>query len=239
MKTLIAIPCMDAVQMEFCQSLVNMRTVGEIQYGFTSCSLIYHARTQLCRMAMEAGADYVLWLDSDVIFKPSLMEDLMEDIQGNDIVTAIYHMRRPPFRPVIWKNIEPGLLPGLCKVEPYDDFPTDGLFEVAACGFGAVLMKTAVIRDVAETFHETFGPIPGLGEDLSFCIRARTCGYKILADPKLLIGHKGSLIINEETFRTFRGRVANINKYDPNTEKRGEDNAERVQAGAEDHDGGV
>ena len=243
MKTMIAIPCMDAVATDFCQSLVNMRYVGEVQFGFTECSLIYHARTQLCRMAMEAGADYVLWLDSDVIFKPNLMEDLMTDIQGKDMVTAIYHMRRPPFRPVIWKKIKPGLLPGLCEIEPYDDYPTDGLFEVEGCGFGAVLMKTEVIKDVAETFHETFGPIPGFGEDLSFCVRARTCGYKIHADPKLQIGHKGGMIINEDTFRAFRAKVGNINQIDPNTKtddtERGEDNAERVQAGAEDLDGGV
>lgn len=233
MKTLIAIPCMDAVQTDFCRSLVNMRYVGEVTFGFTECSLIYHARTQLCRMALEAEADYVLWLDSDVIFRPNLMEDLMTDIQGKDMVTAIYHMRRPPFRPVIWKTITPGVLPGQGNVEPYDDYPEDGLFEVAGCGFGAVLMKTGVINDVATTFHETFGPMPGFGEDLSFCIRARGCGYKIWADPKLQVGHKGAMIINGDTFSAFRAKVAQEQA------KRGEDNAERVQAGAEDHNGGV
>ena len=215
MKTLIAIPCMDAVQMEFCQALVQMRYVGEIQFGFTSCSLIYQARTQLCKMAMEAEADYVLWLDSDVSFGPSLMEDLMTDIQGRDFVTGIYHMRRPPFRPVIWKTLKTGLLPQDCTVVPYDDYPEDDLFEIEGCGFGAVLMKTGVIKDVAETFHETFAPIPGFGEDLSFCIRAKSCGYKIHADPRIQVGHKGSMIINQNTFRTFRGRMTE--------EKRSED----------------
>lgn len=231
MKTLIAIPCMDAVQMEFCQSLVHMRYVGEIKFGFTSCSLIYQARTQLCRMALETDADYVLWLDSDMIFEPSLMEDLMEAIQGKDMVTAIYHTRRPPFRPVIWKTVTPGLLPTDCTVENYDDYPTDGLFEIEACGFGAVLMKTGVIRDVAETFHETFAPVPGFGEDLSFCIRAKSCGFKMYADPRIQVGHKGSMIINGSTFQAFRRMTAG---------KREEDNhAERVQEGAEDHGGGI
>lgn len=225
MKTIIAIPCMDTVQTEFVRSLVNLRYVGEVQFIFTECSLIYHARTNLCRMALEAEADYVFWLDSDVIFQPNLMEDLMTDIQGKDMVTAVYHGRRPPFRPVIWKKITPGLLPGNGEVEQYDDYPTDGLFEVAGCGFGAVLMKTGVIRDVAETFHQTFGPIPGLGEDLSFCVRARNCGYKIWCDPKLQIGHKGSMVINGDTFRAYRGKLANMMK-------RGEDGAERSEESA-------
>ena len=111
MKTVIAIPCMETVQTEFVRSLVNMRYVGEVQFIFTECSLVYQARTALCGMAMEAKADYVLWLDSDVVFQPDLMEKLMEDIQGKDMVTAVYHGRRAPFRPVIYKTITPGLLP--------------------------------------------------------------------------------------------------------------------------------
>ena len=218
MKTIIAIPCMDMVHTEFVRSLVSMRYVGEIQFCFTECSLIYQARTALCKMAMDAGADYVLWLDSDVVFQPDLMERLMEDIQGRDMVTAVYHARKAPFRPIIWKTIRTGLMPTDAQVEQYDDYPTDGLFEVEGCGFGAVLMKIGVIRDVAETFHQTFAPVTGLGEDLSFCVRARSCGYKIWCDPALQIGHKGAMIINQDTFRAFRGRMG--------TEKRGEDHAE-------------
>lgn len=210
MKTMIAIPCMDTVQTEFVRSLVSMRYVGEVQFIFTECSLVYHARTSLCKMAMENGADCVLWLDSDVVFGPDLMERLMEDLQGRDMVTAIYHARRPPFRPVIWKTITTGLLPSSTVVEQYDDYPTDGLFEIAACGFGAVLMKIGVIRDVAETFHQTFNPLPGLGEDLSFCVRARNCGYKIWCDPEIQIGHKGASIITKDTFKAYRERVGGV-----------------------------
>ena len=229
MKTIIAIPCMDMVHTEFVRSLVSMRYVGEIQFCFTECSLIYQARTALCKMAMDAGADYVLWLDSDVVFQPDLMERLMEDIQGRDMVTAVYHARKAPFRPVIWKTIRTGLMPTDAQVEQYDDYPTDGLFEIEGCGFGAVLMKTGVIRDVAETFHQTFAPVTGLGEDLSFCVRARSCGYKIWCDPALQIGHKGAMIINQDTFRAFRGRK----------EKRGEDHAEGSEKGAAGDGGGV
>ena len=205
MKTMIAIPCMDSVQTEFCRSLVNLRPVGEVCFTFISCSLIYTARKELCKAAMKAEADFVLWLDSDVVFGPSLLEDLMADMEGRDMVTGIYHGRHVPFRPVIYKTIRQGLMPEQAVVENYDEYP-DEIFEVEGCGFGAVLMRTEVIRQTAETFHETFGPIAGFGEDLSFCLRARNCGFKIHADPKIQIGHKGSMIINSDTFRAWWGR---------------------------------
>ena len=78
MKTMIAIPCMDTIQTEFARSLVMMRPVGYIRHAFLSCSLIYKSRNDLGKMAVSEGTDYVLWLDSDVVFPSSLMVDLME-----------------------------------------------------------------------------------------------------------------------------------------------------------------
>lgn len=204
MRTLIAIPCMEQVQTEFARSLVNMRTVGTVQYGFLGCSLVYHARKELSKIALQTNADYVLWIDSDMNFGPTLMEDFLKAMEGRDMVSGICHMRHPPYRPVIWKHVKRGMLPEQTQLDPYDDYP-DEIFEVEACGFGAVMMRTEVIRKVAETFHETFGPTPGFGEDLSFCIRARECGFKIYADPHIQVGHKGSLIIDDSTFRAFMG----------------------------------
>jgi GT2 family glycosyltransferase len=204
MKTMIAIPCMDEVQTEFAQSLMKMKPVGEVQPAFLSCSLIYKSRNDLANMAVEAGADYILWLDSDVVFPSTLMVDLMADIEGRDMVTGIYHMRRPPFRPVLWKSLKRGTIPEENQIENYDDYPDDGLFEVDGCGFGCVMMRTSILQTIVDRYHDLFGPLPGFGEDLSFCIRARSCGFKIHADPKLQIGHKGAIIISDDTFRAYR-----------------------------------
>ena len=205
MKTMIAIPCMDTVQTEFAQSLVNMKTVGEVQYAFLACSLIYKSRNDLADMAVKAGADFILWLDSDVIFPNSLMVDLMADMKdGVDLVTGIYHMRRPPFKPVIWKKLRQGLIPQENESEDWDDYPKDDVFEIDGCGFGCVLMRTEMLQPIVDRYHDLFGPVPGYGEDLSFCVRARSCGFKLIADPKIQVGHKGSLIISDESFEAYR-----------------------------------
>lgn len=204
MKTMIAIPCMDTVQTEFAQSLVNMRPVGEIRHAFESCSLIYKSRTDLGLLAIKEGADFVLWLDSDVIFPPDLMIDLMEDMKGRDIVTGVYHMRRAPFKPVIWKKLRQGLTAEENENEDYNDYPKDQIFEVEGCGFGAVMMRTSVLAAVRDKYHELFAPVPGYGEDLSFCVRARGCGFKIHCDPRIQIGHKAATIVTGESFEAYR-----------------------------------
>lgn len=204
MKTMIAIPCMDTVQTEFAQSLMRMKLVGDVQHAFLSCSLIYKSRNDLADMAIQAGADYVLWLDSDVIFPSTLMVDLMADMEGRDMVTGIYHMRRPPFKPVIWKKLRQGIVPADNENEDYDDYPKDEIFEIDGCGFGCVMMRASMLQPIVDRYHDLFSPLPGYGEDLSFCVRAKSCGFKIHADPKLQIGHKGSLIISDDTFDAFR-----------------------------------
>ena len=204
MKTIIAVPCMDTVQTEFCQSLAKLQRVGSVEHEFTSCSLVYKARNDLGRLAAKGDSDFVLWLDSDVIFPASLLADMIADMGNRDIVTGIYHMRRPPFLPVIWKTLTQGLTPEENVSEVAIEYPADEIFEVDACGFGCVMMRTEVLRVVMDKYHDLFTPLPGFGEDLSFCIRARGCGYKIHCDPRIQIGHKGAVIISDETFQAFR-----------------------------------
>ena len=221
MKTMVAIPCMDTVQTEFADSLLKLRPCGMMLHAFLPCSLIYKSRNDLGQIAIREKTDYVLWLDSDMVFPSDTLADLMADLKdGRDIVTGVYHMRRPPFRPVLYKKLRQGLTPEENESEDYDDYPADGPFQVEGCGFGCVLMKTSVLETVRDRYHELFAPLPGYGEDLSFCIRARACGFDIWADPKIQIGHKAMTIVSSDTFNAFR---------------RATENAERVQAGAEDH----
>lgn len=207
MKTTIVIPCMDTVQTEFCQSLAKLQRVGSVEHEFLSCSLIYKARNDLGRLAAKGDGDFVLWLDSDVIFPTSLLADMIADMGGRDILTGVYHMRRPPFLPVIWKTLKQGITPEENVSEVAIEYPPDEIFEVDACGFGCVMMRTEVLRVVLDKYHELFSPLPGYGEDLSFCIRARGCGYKIHCDPRIQIGHKAGTIVTNETFQAYRQKV--------------------------------
>ena len=45
----------------------------------------------------------------------------------------------------------------------------------------------------------------GFGEDLSFCWRARECGYKVLLDPTVKCGHVGHIVVTEQFFNAYGG----------------------------------
>ena len=208
MKTMIAIPCLDQVQTEFAQSLVSLKPVGQIRHAFMASSLVYKSRNDLALIALQEKADFVLWIDSDMVFPPDLLVDLMADMEGRDMVSGICHMRRAPFHPVLYKKLRQGLTAAENDHEKLIDYPKDGIFKVEGCGFGCVMMRTAVLQAVVDKYHELFSPLPGYGEDLSFCIRARGCGFDIYADPKIQVGHKASSIVTYQTFEAYRKQEA-------------------------------
>ena len=108
MKTLIAIPCMDQVPALFAQSLATMRMVGECQIAFQIGSLIYTSRDDLARYAMKEGFDYVLWLDSDMVFPEDFHERMLKTLTENnlDILSGIYYKRKPPYSPVTLGSLD-------------------------------------------------------------------------------------------------------------------------------------
>lgn len=204
-KTLIAVPCMDTVATPFCQSIATIQKEGDCAVSFMVGSLIYDSRNSLVRQALEIEADYILWLDSDMLFNPDLMVRLRADLdEGRDIVTGVYHRRVAPYSPILFKSLTP--CEGGVKWEGFDDHPKDELFRIAGCGFGGVMMKTDVIFDIGAKYGTWFNPINNVGEDLSFCMRATELGYDIWCDPKVKLGHVGHITITDKFFEAAMGR---------------------------------
>ena len=203
MKVFVAIPCMEDMPVDFVMSLTNMKMVGETSINYSVSSLVYDSRNRLAQMAIDSGSDYVLWLDSDMVFDPSLLERLMVDIEDKDFVSALYFMRKPPFKPLIFKTIRPSLIANEGVTVLYEDYPVDSTFEIDGCGFGAVLMRTQVLRDVQAKDRFLFSPLLGYGEDVSFCIRVKRAGYQMWCDSKLLIGHIGKMVTTDNTFKMY------------------------------------
>ena len=205
MKTLIAIPCMDVIETNFTECLTNLRLVGEVEIKYLKASLVYDARNQITRYALEKGGfDYVLWLDSDMTFEPDLMEKMMADIEGEEdgqkkmAVTGLCFGRRPPFRPCIYKKLDVQtngqmVLP---VSEAWYDYPRDSMFEVAACGFACLLMRIDVLEAMG-IYGVPFFPVGGLGEDLTFCWRASKLDIKFHCDSRLKIGHIMRISVDE------------------------------------------
>ena len=203
MKTLIAIPCMDMVQTRFMFSCLRLQTYDDVEFSLTESSLIYDARNQLARKAAEEGFDRVLWLDSDMVFNPDLFERLSKRLDaGYEMVSGLYFKRKQPICPVLYKECGAYEKDGKHTVyaTTYDDYPKDSLFEIAACGFGGVMMTTDLLNRVAMQFGLPFSPILGFGEDLSFCCKVARLGVKMFCDSSVKMGHVGYKTFDESDY---------------------------------------
>lgn len=202
MKTLIAIPCMDQVPAHFAQSLAMLRKVGDCAVAFQVGSLVYTSRNNLSIQALNMNAEYILWLDSDMVFQPDLLERMFKVMEENklDFLSGLYFRRAIPFSPVIFDKLE--MREDGCHWHNAETVPTE-LTEIEGCGFGCVLMKTEIIANVFGSQGDLFTPLFGVGEDLSFCWRARQAGYKLYLDPSISLGHVGNFVFNEEFYRSY------------------------------------
>ena len=208
MKTLIAIPCMDTVPVDFMTSLINLRKGADTSYAVQPNSLIYDSRNGLSAKALMNGYDRVLWLDSDMVFDADLLERLSVDMekQNLDYVCGLFFMRHIPTGPCVYSDIiyraeEDHLHSEAVQVKEY---PPDRIFEIKGSGFGAVLMKTEVLKDVWEHYGPPFDPMTQLGEDLSFCWRVSQLGHRMWCDPGIKVGHCGQYVYSEKDYKIMR-----------------------------------
>ena len=205
MKVFIAVPSMDTIPALFAQSLALLKRECDVQIGWEVGSLVYHARNNLARQALKTDADWVLWLDSDMVFAPNTLIRMLKVCNDNDIdfLTAVCFRRKPPYTPCLFDRLE--------KVEKGASYTAllsvpDGLFQVGGCGFAGVLMRSDVLLSVQSRFEgRMFDPMDGFGEDVSFCWRARQCGYDIWCDSSIEFGHVGNCIVTRGYFEAYNG----------------------------------
>lgn len=189
MKLMIAIPTHDYHHFEFTRSLLGLvRRLDKEGIDYEVCmrggTLVYMARDALAADAVNGGYTHVLWLDADMVFDDNLFHRLVR--HGQEMITGVYHARRPPYDSCIFEKIEPPI-----KVLHY---PED-IFPIEGCGFGCVLLKTELLAETFRKFGNCFQPSPAFGEDLEFCKKVRTLGHKVYCDPTVICGHIGQLVV--------------------------------------------
>lgn len=202
-KILIATPTMGTVDVRYARSLESLDRSGvETLTAFTENSLVYAARDELCRIAIEEKTDYLMFIDSDMVFPSGALQRLLAD--NVRMVSGLCFRRRPPYSPCIWKTVRLGIPSN--DVEDYPDYPDDSVFPIGGCGMALCLVKTDVLKAVMEADGTCFQPMRGFGEDISFCLRAIKHGVQPWCDSRVKAGHVGTAIYGEESFRAWRAR---------------------------------
>lgn len=204
-KILIAVPCMNQVPAEFAQSISQIKKVDQCAVVFQIGTLVYIARDKLAEIAVECEADYILWLDSDMVFDPDILVRMLDVIQNTDIdiLSGLYFRRVEPYTPTIFEHLE--LEGDVIEWKEFTHVPAKP-FEIAGCGFGCVLMPTEIIKAVKSAYNALFTPFNSVGEDLAFCWRARQLGYHLYCDPRITLGHVGYTLVTKEYFLAHQER---------------------------------
>ena len=209
MKILIAVPCMDMLHTKFVNCLLNVRLDEQYTIEFGASSLIYDTRNQFIVKAIDGGYDRMIWFDSDMVFDAATIAYLNQDLdKGYDFVAGLAFKRRKPYTPVIFEELDLVENKDGAKIPTFRTFtayPKDCLFEVAGFGFGCVAMNVEGLKRVVDKYGKMlFMPYAGFGEDLTFCLRARSAGEKLYCDSRAEVGHVGEYIYDSEMFMRYR-----------------------------------
>lgn len=151
----------------------------------------------------SSDAEWLWFVDGDQEFKPDTLHRMVATAHANGvkILGALI--------PIVTKT---GLIPNVfidhpeaithVVLDPYhEDFGPPGPKEFAATGAGCIIIH----RDVLEAMHADTGDhlsyfyedrqlggdgeMKWLGEDLSFCLRARQLGFPVIVDTSISVGH--------------------------------------------------
>lgn len=151
---------------------------------------IAQARNEIVEYALSQNANYIFWLDDDVIAPPDSFLRLFN--HNKDIINGVYWSKSNPPMPLLFRNHLEG---------PYYDWHVGDLIEIDAAGNGLTLVKTDVYREIERklgkpwysTDYASFPgqKVSGIGntEDLYFYWKAKKAGFKVWADTGLQALH--------------------------------------------------
>jgi glycosyltransferase involved in cell wall biosynthesis len=149
-------------------------------------SMLTMNRNRLVDQSMEKNVDYILFMDSDMIFPKDALLRLLA--HKKDIVGCVYRRRSPPFDSM-----------GDITATP-EDIEKGNLVEAQRLPGGFVLISSWVFRGLPwPWYHERYNmkDKAALSEDYCFCDLARENGFKLYCDLGLSkdLAHIGELHI--------------------------------------------
>jgi hypothetical protein len=183
-------------------------------------SMVNHARTDCLQADNYAGTmltpfrgqvpyDYIMWIDSDIIFKT---EDLMELLQMNKDISAGWYVQSNggalsnQSTVVESMNDQELYEKGSNRYETVEDMSRrTEPFKVDYCGFGWILIKKGVYEKIPYPWfvprviqlQKPDGTIleDVCSEDISMCEDFRKYGFDIWVHPKVRVGHQKMIIL--------------------------------------------
>ena len=212
-KVLIGMPMYSSIEAKtlaaYTDFLVKMTVSKKFSCHslYTSGTYLDQNREEISQRAVDDDYDYLLFLDSDMIYRNDILDKLYD--RHKDIVGAIYSMRSGvEHGPAIYEY-----LPDKGSFDQYKYWPINKFLKVGGIGTGLLLIKVSALKKIEPprfAYLECKTPDKDgnrrrLGEDLSFCIRCIENDIKIYADGWIWAGHLGQKVWTYQDF--FMGQI--------------------------------
>ncbi len=196
-KILIGIPTNKYIETETFKSIFDLEVPPgyELDFQYFYGYQIDQIRNLIAEWAKNY--DYLFSVDSDIILPQDSLKKMIE--ADKDIVSGLYIQRIPNTHTLEVYMDTPD---GGCTNIPYETIADKSLLEIAACGMGCVLIKGEVFRKMKYPhfyYQSSLNHQETVSEDVYFCMKAKSLGFKIWADPSIKCDHIGSTHFRVDT----------------------------------------
>lgn len=203
MKILIAVPTYENIYPDTFKSIYDLDVSGhEVSFEFVRGYDVATARNRGAQKALDTNADYLFFVDNDVVVPKDALINLLEDI--DNVCLGFYAHRGAD-------NVYHGNT-NICRLydangEKYFHYPLESEYtgtemremceagqykvRIHGGGMGCALINTDVFKKLKypwfDWVHYKNGKM--LGEDLYFCEQCKKNGIKIYTDTRVNCGH--------------------------------------------------
>lgn len=183
--------------------------------------LLSRQRNEIVRHFLDdTSTDWLFMIDSDETITPQAFDKLVKAAHSTErpVIAGLYFGTWPgnllpqPI-PHIYRDADDGI-----SAYPVTDYPEDSLIEIDRAGTGALLVHRSVLEAIREQASEHEGrdwcwfrdmPVGGLwlGEDMYFCRRIRSLGFKIHAHTGAILQHRRRYWLDNRMYEAMRGET--------------------------------
>lgn len=186
-----------------CIALVYERPGSHLYTATCSRGQQPMARTTLGRDAIKKGAEWLMWIDDDMVIPKGAVAKLLES--GKKCITGHYYSRS--HSDIYGDGTYPTNVFHINEKgdghERFDPAITDGIHLASAAGFGCLLMHKdvfeAVDKAAAARGCPPFVSYPGCTEDVYWCNWAREAKQEIWYDASVRCGHLKMISVCDQT----------------------------------------
>ena len=158
-----------------------------VQLARYSCLMINPEST--CNICLnpfsETTYDYIMWIDSDMVFNPEHFEKLLK--AKKEVITGLYRIENTNLLGCFDTNNK--------RIDVDYIKNNSGVIEVSFSAMGFMLIKRGVYERMPFPYFSVPGESGMLSETLSFCHNLSKSNIPIYAHLDVVVGHEKPMII--------------------------------------------